>query len=129
MRTILIAVFVTACIGNTFAQPLCDVQGIVSLFVEVVGDTVNIWDLAACGNCASAFDISVSRSADSLGVMQTKTVSDPVTCDCLFDLRIAIMGLPAGACTAVISRDFRWWSLYPDPRCVGAIQWYYEVLG
>jgi hypothetical protein len=91
-----------------------------------MGDTVTIWDLAACGNCASAFAISDSRSADSLYIMQTATVTDPATCECLFDLRVSIVGLPAGAYMAVIARDFRWRFLYPDPRLVGAIQFEYS---
>jgi hypothetical protein len=126
MRTMLIAVFVTVCTGVVVAQPICDFQGKDSLAVEVIDDRVAIWDLSLCGNCASAFAVTVLISNDTINIVQRDTVSLPALCDCLFDLRVSISGFPAGSYTAVVYRDFRLMYPWTAVRFVGSIQFLKE---
>ncbi len=123
MKTTLILAFLVLSVSASVGQPLCDFMGKDSLVVEIVGDTVKIWDLLACGNCASAFVTSVDTSGDSLYIMQTDTGQFPATCDCMFNLRASVVGLPAGMYTAVIYRD--WHVKFPyltEPVFIGSIQ-------
>jgi len=128
MKTALFLACFIVCGSISVGQPICDFQAIDSLVVDVVGDTVNIWDLLACGNCASIFSISVSRSADSIYITQTDTAQEMATCDCIFNLRTSIVGLPAGTYSVVIYRDWR--AKYHDSThgfmFVGAIRFQYN---
>jgi hypothetical protein len=90
--------------GTAQAQ-LCDFLGADSLYAELAGDTVNLWDIGACGYCSSVFAISVQLSADSIVVVQTDTVVLKTTCDCLFNLRVGISGLLPGIYSADVYRQ------------------------
>jgi len=90
--------------GTAQAQ-LCDFLGVDSLYAEIVGDTVNIWDVGACAYCSSVFDISVVQSNDSIVIVQTDTVFEKTTCDCLYNLRVGISGLPSGSYSTVVFRQ------------------------
>jgi hypothetical protein len=121
--------FIVTYLGTSlaFAQPLCDFLGKDSLTIQVVGDTINIWDLAACGNCASLFAVSVSISSDTLYIMQEDTSSQMANCDCLFNLRTSLAGAPPGIYWAVICRDWhKKIPALPQPLYIGSIQFEYN---
>ena len=90
--------------GSARAQ-YCDFLGRDSLFVTINDDTVNLWDIAACGYCSSVFATSVTSSSDSILVVQTDTVSRKTLCDCLFNLKLGISGLLPGSYTAFVYRQ------------------------
>jgi hypothetical protein len=127
MKTVLVVYSLVMCASVSIAQPICDFRGKDSLSVSFVGDTISIWDLAACGNCASKFATSVSRSVDSIYIIQEDTAYLMATCDCLFNLRASLMGIPAGTYTAVIYRD--WHLKYHNstqPLLIGTIRFQYS---
>jgi hypothetical protein len=114
----------------SIAQPVCDFLGRDSLFVNLSADTVHIWDLSACGNCASVFVTSVNRSADTLYVVQEDTSHLMALCDCLFNLRTSVVGIPAGTYTVALYRD--WHVKFPSltqPVFIGSLQFQYSPLG
>src|SRR5512140_3474034 len=130
MKTFLLNILIVLATSVSLAQPLCDFQGKDSLFVHVVGDTVNIWDLAACGDCASRFAVTVTLSSDTLYIMQEDTSSLKALCDCLFNLSASFVGPPSGTTTAVIYRD--WHKKFPglsQPLFIGSIQFQYNPPG
>ncbi len=129
MKKKLLFCLVVAFAHISVSQPVCDFLGKDSLFVAISGDTVNIWDLAACGNCASIFVTSVSRSGDSLYVTQEDTSHLMALCDCLFNLRASVVGIPAGTYNVVVYRD--WHGKFPNitqPVLVGSLQFQYSPL-
>ena len=127
MKTLILSLFVAVCTTISLAQPLCDFKGKDSLTIEVVADTINIWDLTACGNCASVFVTRVSLSSDTLYIVQEDTSSLTALCDCLFNLRTSFVGATPGAYRAVIYRD--WHKKFPflsQPLLIGSIQFEYN---
>lgn len=68
LATLLVALCGTSPSRTQPADPLpCYFPTNDSLVVEVVGDTVTIWNLNACANCGSVFDITY-QVRDSVGV-------------------------------------------------------------
>jgi hypothetical protein len=127
MKTLILSTLILFCRTISLAQPLCDFQGKDSLAVEVVADTINIWDLAACGNCASLFATNVWLSSDTLYIVQEDTSSLTATCDCLFNLCTSFVGATPGTYRAVIYRD--WHKKFPvlsHPLLIGSIQFEYN---
>ena len=109
-------------------QPLCDFMGKDSLYVKVVGDTIQVWDAAACAYCSATFAMSVTVSEDTIHIVQTDTAGKIATCGCIFDLRTSIVGLVPGTYWAVVNRDLLKKYLYSSDRhqFIGAIQFKYE---
>jgi hypothetical protein len=105
-RSILLA-FLLLAANAAYSQPLCDFLFRDSIQVAIVGDTVTIWDFAACGYCSSTFVSSINVSGDSIYIMQTDTRRETTTCACLFDLATSIVGLTPRSYTVVINRDYR----------------------
>lgn len=127
MKTTIVLALVIVFAQVTLGQPLCDFQGKDSLFVSIVADTVSIWDLAACGNCASVFTISVTRSADTLYITQEDTSHLMATCDCLFNLRASVIGISGGTYTVLVYRD--WHLKFPNvaqPILIGTFRFQYS---
>jgi hypothetical protein len=90
--------------GTSQAQ-LCDFLGRDSLYADISGDTVSIWDMKACAYCSSVFDVASRWSNDSILIVQTDTVFLKTTCDCLFNLRVGISGLSSGTYFAIVYRQ------------------------
>jgi hypothetical protein len=108
------------------AQPLCDFLGKDSLTIQVAGDTIKIWDLAACGNCASRFATSVTLCFDTITIVQEDTSSQTALCDCLFNLCTSFVGATPGMYRAVIYRDWhRKFPSLPQPVLIGSILFEY----
>jgi hypothetical protein len=109
-------------------QPLCDFMGKDALYVETVGDTIQVWDLAACAYCSATFAMSVTVSADTIHIVQTDTAGWRATCGCIFDLRTSIVGLVPGTYWVVVTRDLLKKYKYPIDRhqFIGAIQFNYQ---
>ena len=105
MKSWIVLGVLVAAISVSYAQPLCDFQGKDSVFAVVTGDTINVWDIAACAYCSATFRFSLSVTADSIYIVQTDTAGSIATCDCLFDLRTSVSGLPLGTYWVVIYRD------------------------
>lgn len=130
MKTILLNVMIVFSASVAMTQPLCDFRGKDSLTIQVAADTITIWDLAACGNCASRFATSVRLASDTLYIVQEDTSGLMALCDCLFNLRTSFVGAPAGTYTAIIYRD--WHRKYPgaiQPLLIGSIQFDYHPPG
>jgi hypothetical protein len=110
-------------VNLSFSQ-LCDFRGIDSLFIQIAGDTTNIWDLSLCAYCSARFAISVSPSNDSIFIVQTDTAGQIATCGCIFDQRTSIVGLPPGKYWVIMHRALlKKYGYYQDViHLVGAIQ-------
>jgi hypothetical protein len=106
MKAVVLPVIAIGFFGAVSASAQCDL-GTETLFAQVVGDTVQIYDVRACLNCASEYVMSVERVGDTLIVMEVDTQPLIATCSCTYGLQTTIVGLPAGAYTAVVYRDIR----------------------
>jgi hypothetical protein len=109
MKSAIAVILLALCVTSSNAQLglLCDFLTRDSLVVEIAGDTVHVWDLAACFYCARApLVVSVSVSADSVYVVQTDTTNAITTCQCLLDLKASIIGLPPGTYWAIVQRQY-----------------------
>jgi hypothetical protein len=104
-KSIMLFCFILA-VDVVKSQPLCDFRGMDSLFTIVVGDSVQVWDYAACGYCSSKFSISVSVTTDSITIVETDTASQVTTCDCIYNLGTLVFGIPGGTYSIVVYRDF-----------------------
>jgi hypothetical protein len=124
MKPLIIFILTFTCADISLSQPYCDFRGIDSLFIQSVGDTTNIWDLSLCAYCSTTFSVTVSKSNDSLFIMQTDTAGKIATCDCLFDQCTSITGLAPGTYWAVIHRALlKKYGYFKDTiRFIGAIQ-------
>jgi hypothetical protein len=113
------------------AQPLCDFLGKDSVFAVIAGDTIVVWDIAACAYCSAAFRVGVTAGADTICIVQTDTAGRIATCDCLFDLRTSISGLPSGTYRVVIERDLLKQYGYPSDlhQFIGSVQVNYGSAG
>ncbi len=110
----------TLLLTDLLQAQICDFQGRDSIVVKTQGDTLTVWDFAACANCGSRFAMSVSRSADSIMIVQTDTSQLLFLCDCLFDLSASVTGVPNGSYWLVIYRDI---PLYHVPhKLITAVQ-------
>jgi hypothetical protein len=76
-----------------------------SLFVQIAGDNLTIWDVHAIENCASRFVSSLALSHDTLTWVQTDTVGPIARCICTYDLAVSMRGLPSGTYRACLFRD------------------------
>ena len=107
MKSLIILALNLLFVDISFTQPLCDFRGKDSLYIQIIGDTANIWDLSSCAYCSSKFADSVSLSNDSLFILQTDTASMLSTCDCIFDQRTSVVGLLPGTYWVILQRAFR----------------------
>lgn len=130
LATLLVALCGTSPSRTQPADPLpCYFPTNDSLVVEVVGDTVTIWNLNACANCGSVFDITAALVADTVYVVQRDTSTQWAHCLCPFNLRASVTGLRAGRYTAAVYRDFRLMLPTTDVAFVGAVQFEYNPVG
>ena len=109
MKLAIVVILLALCVTSSNAQLglLCDFLTRDTLVVEIVGDTVQVWDLAACFYCARApLAVSVSVSADSVYIVQTDTTNAIALCQCLMDLKASIIGLPPGTYWAIVQRQY-----------------------
>jgi hypothetical protein len=128
MKLAMIFLIALATISISYSQPYCDFLGKDSLFTAVASDTINVWDIAACAYCSATFSIRVTLTADSLYVVQTDTAGQITTCDCLFNIRASISGLPRGTYWIVIYRDLLKQYGYASDRhiFIGSMQLSYQ---
>lgn len=105
MKTLISLTLTIVVVSLSSAQPKCDFQGKDSLFTKVNGDTIVVSNLSVCAYCSATFRTSFSISADTLYVVQTDTAGRFALCDCLFDLRTSIVGVPHGTYWVVVYRD------------------------
>jgi hypothetical protein len=85
-----------------------------SLFIKIVGDTVQVWNTEVLENCASKF-ISTITFSDSNNIVITEcdTVGPIANCICYFDLYTSLTGLTAGQYTVSVYRQELEEYLYP----------------
>lgn len=78
-----------------------------SVFVQMAGDTVTIWDKNAMENCTSRFQISIAW-ANSMGatMTETDTVGAMANCVCSYDLSSTLVGLSAGHYSVGVHRQY-----------------------
>ncbi|MBA4312239.1 MAG: hypothetical protein C0417_06385 [Chlorobiaceae bacterium] len=67
-----------------------------SLFVEIKGDTVKIWNTDVYINCCCSLRVDVSLESDSITIIQVDTAKNWCRCICPFDLFTSINGLTPG---------------------------------
>lgn len=108
MKTMLVVVFLLLSHGRAFAQVglLCDFNSVDTLDAVVQSDSVNISNVRLCAYCSATFAVSVTQSSDSLFIVQTDTAGVIATCQCLFDINVAITGLAPGAYSALVYREY-----------------------
>jgi len=100
MKSSLAVLILVGSVNATFAQLRLD-----SLFVHIVGDTVNVWDVNAEENCASRFRFALNVSQDTVTWVQTDTVGPLVTCMCFYNLRASLTGFSPGSYRAMVYRE------------------------
>ena len=130
MSRLIIAFLLAVTSGMAYArEPDTKEQAADSLAVEIIGDTVNVWDFGAYENCNCVFVTTVTRVGDTLDIMQMDVEPVVARCNCFQDMRTSITGLPAGAYTAVVYRDLR--VKFPEAAVifVGAVQFEYHPAG
>ena len=77
-----------------------------SLFTEIHGDSVIIWDKGAQANCASRFQIGVNiLSSNVITVTEIDTLGPFENCVCTYNLSLTLLGLDKGHYVAQISRQ------------------------
>ena len=77
-----------------------------SLFIKIIGDTVQIWDINVFANCVSKFDSKIIfKGSDTIIVTQCDTVGPLANCMCNFDLHVSLSGLNAGQYNVLIYRQ------------------------
>lgn len=108
MKTMLVVVFLLLSHGRAFAQVglLCDFNSVDTLDAVVQSDSVNISNVRLCAYCSATFAVSVTQSSDSLFIVQTDTAGVIATCQCLFDINVAITGLAPGTYSALVYREY-----------------------
>ena len=104
MRRVVVAFLLVVTSGTAYArQRDSERQAVDSLAVEIMGDTVSVWDFGAYENCNCEFVTAVTRVGDTLNIMQMDVEPVAARCNCLQDMRTSITGLPAGAYTAAVA--------------------------
>lgn len=83
-------------------------QGMVndSVYTEIVGDTVKIWDKQILENCCSIFIHELIFSGDSITVIEKDTSTNYCRCMCYFDLCATIISLNAGSYRVFVYRTY-----------------------
>jgi hypothetical protein len=130
MRRVVVAFLLVVTSGTAYArQRDSERQAVDSLAVEIMGDTVSVWDFGAYENCNCVFVTAVTRVGDTLNIMQMDVEPVAARCNCLQDMRASTTGLPAGAYTAAVYRDLR--VKFPEVAVifVGAVQFEYYHTG
>jgi hypothetical protein len=77
-----------------------------SVYVEIVGDTVKIWDKQIEENCCSKFIHEVTFNHDSITVIEKDTSTNYCRCPCYFDLVTTILGLNTGSYHVFVYRTY-----------------------
>lgn len=77
-----------------------------SLFIKIVGDTVQVWNTDVWANCASKFNSSVIYlDSNRIVITECDTIGPIVRCMCYFDLQISLGGLASGQYTISVYRQ------------------------
>lgn len=95
MRTVLLTLlFVSLLVGIAYStEPCTD-----SVYANVVLDTVNVFHDGAFYNCCGVIEFDFQIGDTTIDVVETETFPEgPCYCDCCFDLRVSIGGVPPGA--------------------------------
>jgi hypothetical protein len=78
-----------------------------SVFVQMAGDTVTIWDKNARENCASRFEFFIAWSnSNDATITETDTVGPIANCICTYDLSTTFLGLGVGHYSVEIDRQY-----------------------
>ena len=78
-----------------------------ALRAEVSGDSVTLINENIYENCASCFAVDVEVNGFSITVTERDTIGVKATCSCYFTLTTIVRGLPAGAYTAEVRREYK----------------------
>ncbi|MFA6596717.1 MAG: T9SS type A sorting domain-containing protein [Ignavibacteriaceae bacterium] len=76
-----------------------------SVFVKLLPDTVQIWNVNVASNCASRYSLQTEVSGNSILVIECDTIGSIANCICIFDLHASITGLLAGRYTVAVYRQ------------------------
>jgi hypothetical protein len=77
-----------------------------SVQVKTVGDTVQIWNTQIEENCAFSINFGVEISNDTITIIEHDTVTQKVTCSCLFNLCVSFYDLESGNYVVNIYRKY-----------------------
>ena len=86
MKTLKIAIFFILFIYATQSTAQYD-----SIFAEVSGDTVTLWQTAAWRNCSAVYRMEIEQSDYNITWYQVDTAEDLATCYCEFDLSVSFL--------------------------------------
>lgn len=95
-----------------------------NIYVEILGDTVRIWNTGIYENCGCLFRVDGIVSGNIITVTEVDTSTMWTLCTCHFNLSLTLVGLPQGHYTANL---FRKYTIYfPDSTFyVGTISFDY----
>jgi hypothetical protein len=85
-----------------------------SLFVEMSGDTVTIWNKGVWENCAFVVEFSTEINDSLITIVEHDTVTDQVTCTCAFDLNVKLTNLEKREYIVKVYRQYSVEYLNPD---------------
>ena len=67
-----------------------------SVFVNLNGDTVQIWNTGVSDNCGSKFTFDINIVSDTITVTERDTSTQYAYCTCYFDLSVSLTDLATG---------------------------------
>jgi hypothetical protein len=77
-----------------------------SLFIKIIGDTVQVWNTEISANCASKFTSSIMfLDSNRIVITECDTVGPIAKCMCYFDLYSSVTGLTSGQYTVSVYRQ------------------------
>ena len=83
-----------------------------SVYVQIVGDTVMIWDRNAHENCCISVVMSADVWNDSIIVIENDTSTSYCNCMCYFDFSVSLTDLSPGTYHVSVYRRYTWFT--PD---------------
>ena len=72
--------------------------------VTIVGDTIVIWNTNIYASCGTLYSPEVTRTQDSITIVERDTAKGHATCGCYYDVTASLTGLSAGNYNASIYR-------------------------
>ena len=77
-----------------------------SLYVQIAGDTVKVWNVNVYENCCIKVDMVTTVSNDSIIVVEHDTATAICNCICTFDFSASLTGLTAGRYLVLLYRQY-----------------------
>lgn len=78
-----------------------------SVYVEIVNDTIKVWDKHIYENCCVAFMHEITVVNDSITIIEKDTSTNYCRCMCYFNLCVTIIGINQGSYRIFVYREYK----------------------